>query len=316
MNDDRDHVRALAALLKRHGHASVHLGYREAEDACARLAARLVGEIGGERLATFRLAAIPRGGLIVLGMLAYHLEVPASWLAGPAGDGPLLLVDDCALTGARLAGALSRTSAREVVFAHLASPPGFRRAVVGAEPRVRACVAALDLPEIVPGEGAGVVAGTWRERLGPGRYWYGLAAPISFAWSEPDHSVWNPLRGELEPGWRFAPPDLCLANRRALGPTAEGGGPRAWRAPRHLAYAWRDGALWLCRTDTEEVFSLSGVAADVWRGLAGTGRVAPTVELLAGAWDAPVERLEADVRVFAAELEGSGLIERVTGEGA
>ena len=58
------------------------LDYGQVEQAVRALAGRLAGEFGGEELKRFRYTAIPRGGFIVLGMLAYVLDLPRPALRG------------------------------------------------------------------------------------------------------------------------------------------------------------------------------------------------------------------------------------------
>src|ERR671910_1255702 len=82
-----------------------YVGYAQAQEDCERLAARLVERFGRDELRGFRFVAIPRGGFIVLGMLAYILGLERSQLeAAPYSEhagAPLVVVDDCALSGVR-----------------------------------------------------------------------------------------------------------------------------------------------------------------------------------------------------------------------
>ncbi|MGB9880883.1 MAG: hypothetical protein ACPLRM_08985, partial [Anaerolineae bacterium] len=77
--------------------------YRQAEAATKQLAAQLVGAFGAAELSRFAYAAIPRGGLIVLGMLSYVLDLKPDALMSLATDVPLVVVDDAAYSGARFA---------------------------------------------------------------------------------------------------------------------------------------------------------------------------------------------------------------------
>ena len=194
-----------------------YVGYREAERAAEQLAHRLVERFGEGPLRSFRWAALPRGGLLVLGMLAARLGLPPQRLgASPPGEGqgePLVVVDDCALSGARFAAFLAGLSAPRVVFAHLYSPAALREAVVTREPRVLACLAARDLDA----DGAADVAEEWSEarrrwaqRLDGDRYGPGAFERIAFPWNEPDRLLWNPEAAGVELGWKLVPPELCL----------------------------------------------------------------------------------------------------------
>lgn len=76
-----------------------YVGYKQAEEDCERLAELLVERFGREELQSFRFTAIPRGGLIVLGMLAYVLGLRQSQLEPPhSPERPLVVVDDCVRT--------------------------------------------------------------------------------------------------------------------------------------------------------------------------------------------------------------------------
>jgi len=147
--------------------------------------------------------SIPRGGYFVLGMLSYLLDLERKALWSPSPDGLLVIVDDCALSGARFYYALHSVPNERVIFAHLYSPPELRAAILAQEPRVVACVAAHDLRdsarERYPDEAEYKAwQQRWRERLPEPRYWVGLPEPVVFPWSEPERSVWNAETGEVK----------------------------------------------------------------------------------------------------------------------
>lgn len=314
---DRDRLRQLAGMLRRlHGRVR-YVDYRQAEEDCQALAAKLLEVLPRSELRRFTFAPIPRGGFIVLGMLSYALDLDRERLRlDPGSPGPLVVVDDCALTGARLAGFLETVASREVVAVHLYSHPDLRRAVLEREPRVTACVAARDLADLAPSdpEEHRLWTERWRERLGSGRYWLGQPEPLCFAWNEPDRPFWNSASGRVEDGWRFLPPHLCLKTRAALG--GEPPEPAAmtergtWQAPSHLVHGTFDGLLWLCDTRTDQVFSLTGTGADLWRWLACWGDPATAARRLAESYGTDPETARQDTLAFAAELERAGLLER------
>ncbi len=324
----------LAALLRR-SPAVRFVDYRRAERDCEVLAARLLDGLGRERLRGALFTAIPRGGLIVLGMLAYWLDLEADQLvaprlapvadppaakppraAGPSGADPLLVVvDDCALTGYRFGTRLAASPHREVVFAHLYSHPDLRRAIVAAEPRVVACVAAHDLAdhaaESHPDEtDREAWRRRWHERLGPGRYWVGRPELVSFAWSEPARPTWNPAVDRVEEGWRLLPPHLCLGNRVRLVAPSQAARSVGWRQPEAVASGEVDGVVWLCDTRSGEVVSLTGVAAEMWRRVAGWGSLEAAVTDLAGVYAAGEAEIRRDIEALAADLAARGFLER------
>ena len=146
--DERARLAYLAETLRVLRRHVVYVDYAEAERACERLAASLSGEFGTDDLRRFAYQAIPRGGLIVLGILSYVLDLPATCFNSDADPGrPLVIVDDCALSGARFGRELKSAGSRAVVFAHLYSHPELRSAILRAEPGVEFCVAARNLED-------------------------------------------------------------------------------------------------------------------------------------------------------------------------
>jgi coenzyme PQQ synthesis protein D (PqqD) len=313
-------LRELARSLGDERASMRYVDYGQAEQDCERLAARLLEVFPREELASFRFAAIPRGGLIVLGMLSYLLDLEPSRLASPlaAGDdpdAPVCLVDDCALTGARFGRRLAQAPGSQVVFAHLYSHPDLRRAILEREPRVRACVAAHDLRDHAPGRWEDPAAHAawqrrWVERLGEERYWYGRPELVCFAWSEPDHPFWNPATGQVEDGWRFLPPHRCLKNRVRLGLPPHAAATVEWRVPEEVACGLFDGVWWVCRTDGGEVYRLEGAAAEIWRALAAGGSAEAAAAELVAQYEIEAEQARGEAAAFAQELAARGLLER------
>lgn len=171
-----------------------------AED-CARLAEALHARLGPGALPEARLLAIPRGGRHVLKGLER--------LLGGGGRGrTLIVVDDCALSGARFHQFLRTVPGDRIVFAPLYSHPELRAAIVRREPRVACCLSARDLAgqRLAAQPGA---ADSW--------YWSGHVEPLCFPWNEPDRTFWNPAAGRWELAWRIVPPELCPKNRPPAG---------------------------------------------------------------------------------------------------
>lgn len=297
------------------------VGYPEVETAVRRLAGELIRQYGITQVRGFRYTAIPRGGLIVLGLLAAHLDVPADRvLAAPEdGEEPLVVVDDCSLSGARFAAFLGRCIAPRVIFAHLYSHPALREALQAREPRVLVCIAGQDLRDEGPDRLAGAWAEArerWQQRLGPGRYWLGDCERIAFPWNEPDRVVWNPETAEVELGWKLVPPERCL--KRGAGQAAvprsriqvqpRGTGP--WRPAPTVLFAWRRGETIVHRLDTGEVFRLLGTAHAMWWALLRGGDLAPALRLLHARYHVPDETLATDLSRFFKTLQERGLFAR------
>lgn len=314
----RSRLSVLVARLKYDRLALKYVGYRQAERDCEILAAQILNVYPRSELDSFAFAAIPRGGLIVLGMLAYILNLQRAQLHPDLfSTRPLFFIDDCAFTGGRFASWLATTKSPRIVFAHLYSHPDLRRAIVGKEARVETCLAAHDLDEHSEqcfSSQAEYQAWLerWQERL-PDRYWIGMPDPVCFAWSEPDHPYWNPVSERLEGGWRLIPPHLCLKNKSQLGLPHQAVKSTDWRVCSHVASGRFENALWLCNTETGQVYSVSGLSADMWSGLSVYGNVEATCRYLLGVYDVDEAQLERDVCVFVKQLAERGLLERVAG---
>lgn len=316
---DLARLQGLAAFLSRARAAVRFVDYRQAEQDCELLAARLREAHSDAELASMRFVGVPRGGLVVLGMLSYVLHLaPRQLRPSPASDAPLVLVDDCALTGKRLHRELRRLGDRPVTIALLYAHPDLRHALVEREPTVRHCLAARALgdraPELYPDpRELDRWRREWAARLAGERYWLGLADLVCFSWSEPDRLFWNPVSQRVESGWRFLPGELCLGNRLSGGLPARAARPRRWRVDPTVVVGSFDDAVLLYRGSSDEVFRLAGVAAAIWQGLSAWGNAQDVLDHLRSTYDAEPGRLEADLDRFVASLLEAGLLESVTG---
>jgi Coenzyme PQQ synthesis protein D (PqqD) len=317
---DKDKLRidSLAGKLAQVHLSQQRLTYQDVEHACQLLAEKMLQVYSREELAQIQFAAIPRGGMFVLGILSYvlnlsHEQLSSNW----HGTDRLVLVDDCAFSGARFSQALAKSSALEVVFAPLYSHPGFREAVLQAEPRVTECLSAHDLQDRPLSDEE---LKSWRkdrkewlQRLvPPDRYWLGAVEKPSFPWTEPDTVIWNPEAGRCEDGWFFSPPQECLKNRYRWGLP-----PRAVRNPSiqvspTTAFSYHNGTIWLCETRSRKLFSIEGVAAEMWKSLSVYGDLDVALDYLMDQYDASESDLKRDLVVFTEELLRKGLLERLT----
>ncbi len=307
-----------------------HLSYvswARAEEGVEALAARLVDRFGHREVREMRFAAIPRGGLIVLGMLAYALDLDSDRLFRPddgRGDGeergrePLVVVDDCALSGLRF-GEFLRTripAADEVVFAHLYSHPDLRKSIEEREPRVTAVLAARDLQDLAPAlleEELSQWRTRWDARSDDDAYWVGRPEHVAFAWGEPDLTFWDPSALTSRAGWRLVPPEACLKNRSgaALSPPrlqvqvpAKG---RMRLAPGTF-HGELDGRVLVAELESGQVVSLDGVAADLWRGFLRPGDPEVVLDRLEDRYEVSREQLRADADAFLRTLRERGLV--------
>jgi hypothetical protein len=318
-----DSVAATAHLARLARHRRLHgpprfVDYRDAERLVEKLAAEIASAVPPAELAGFRFAAVPRGGLIVLGLLGYALDLAPDRMAGAGEERPTVLVDDCALGGTRLRGALAELAAREVVVAHLLSTPALRRAVVAAESRVRACLAAEDLAdrtaELLPDpKERSTWRRRWQERLGGGPYRFGVVEPIAFAWGQPDVVFWDDRGERVGGGWHLVPPERSFKRRMALAGPLAGPPPRRWRVPDTVVHAEEGDRLWLFDAERDTAYSLTGVGADAWRLLAAVGDLDFAIERLATLYEVEDDELRGDLESLLGELEERRLLVQVAG---
>jgi hypothetical protein len=295
----------------------LYVSYRQAEDACENLAERLVERFGRQELREFSFRPIPRGGFIVLGMLAYVLDLrPAQLAPSPPSDVPLVLTDDCAISGVRFSNMLDHCENRQVIFSHLYSHPDLRIAIERREPRVLGCVSAQDLADHAPayyGDQYEAWRERWRQRPNAG-YWIGQPDHVCFSWNEPDTVFWNPVTELTETAWRLLPIELCLKNRRRLAPEDErvqlqpvGKGPL--RPSGKVVFGELEGRVIVGNIETAQSFELADVAADMWRAIVEHGNLEDVEKALAASYHVERARLRDDLRGMVRGLREQGLLE-------
>jgi hypothetical protein len=295
-----------------------YVSYDQAQADCLRLAAMLRDRFGSAARDDFHYVAIPRGGHIILGMLAYALDLPAKRLAPPDSvQVPLVVVDDCALSGGRFKSLLPGLASESIVFAPLYSPPELRRAIRAREPRVLDCLSACDLEDEAPirqGRGYADWLSRQQQRDADSGYWCGQFAPFGFAWNEPDAGFWNPVTDRYEKAWNLLPPELCLKNR--IGWDAEAAriqvnedGPGPILAGKGVLYADFGETILVGEAGSRRTHVLDDVAADMWRALMTIGETEPALAALRAAYDVDDATLGRDFQAFTETLLGKGLLE-------
>jgi hypothetical protein len=250
-----------------------YVTYADAMLACEQLAEQLQNTFGSQSLQEFQFYGVPRGGLIVLGMLSYMLGLRAEQL-NPAelSPVPLVVVDDCALSGSRFYRVLQQYPHQSLILATLYSHRELRGAIAAREPNVLQCLSAQDLYDHGP-ETLGADYKTWQTqnqvRLAGHRYWLGLPDYICFPWNEPDHLLWNPATAALEQSWHILPPTVCLKNRPVRGvslPIQVQPRVKGWLQPtEHIVFGELNGQVLIGHLLTGETFGLSGKAAAFWQ---------------------------------------------------
>ena len=253
---------------------------------------------------------VPRGGLIVLGMLSYVLDLRHGQLEGMPPDVPLLLVDDIALTGNRLHRFLQANPSRNVVVATLFSHPTLREAIVRDEPRVTAFVSAYDLNDHARERRDHEKR---RARRTGKRYWSGQTDHVCFPWCEPDMAVWNPKTESFDDGLRFVPPDWCLKNKHlevasetSVYRQPEPTGPIK---PQDSAFFGQVGeSTIVANPDADVCIELKDTGAAIWHAMIKMGRREDIVDSLLQEYDIDRASLTSHVDQFLRQLEKNNLV--------
>ncbi|WP_282041732.1 PqqD family protein [Halomonas alimentaria] len=334
-----DEQQVLLRQLREHLDVLLHerefVDYAQAEAVCGQLAERLVAVFGADTLQSAQFAAIPRGGLIVLGMLAYHLDLNSSQLTSlesADADDMLFVIDDCSLTGNRFRECLSRIASDSVVFCPLYAPEALCAGIVSREPRVVKCISGASLRDMSPPPG---VAGheEWRRRrhlqLGDDSYWLGQTLGVAFAWCTPQTRCWDDAQGRFVAGWDVVPPSRSLKRRLLLrrlenAPAGDVLPPLILNTPSPGAEVRvHDRVLWCCRDDevivaripqraddAATVYRLAGISAEFWQLLMTHDAMNWIIQALWEQYQVARERLEADMASLVEQLYAEGLLMR------
>ncbi len=331
----RARLRELSNQIKEVGNNHKYIDYHDAERSAEHLAHKLIKYFGRDELSRFQYTAIPRGGLIVLGMLSYLLNlrpdqiVMSDKLTPSSTHKTLVVVDDCALSGVRFQQFLKQVGSPRVVFCPLYAASALCRAIERAEPSVEVCINARELYDMAP-EKFGASYPQWRARqqdlmTGHG-YWVGMVEHFAFAWCEPQTKYWNTGTSQFEAGWNVFPPDLCLnrriafekmrrdysnGNQRVVALQSSGSGPICVAS--RVLWAEIDTTIAVARmpedaSESTSCFGLEGVAADMWRCVLEHGTLEGAESTLLECYDVDPARLREDLAALVLELEQNGIL--------
>ena len=295
-----------------------YVSYQQAELDCEHLATQLLERFGSKELQRFHFTGIPRGGLIVMGMLAYALKLRPEQLEPPLRkDVPLVVVDDCVFTGSRLSHFLQSNLEQKVVFAHLYSHRELRANILAKEPNVIDCLSSCDIKDYAP-EDLGNNYSTWRSHslanLNGTRYWVGKTEHIGFAWNEPDRFFWNPLTQKMEASWLLVPKELCLKNRFKAAATQiavqiQAKPQGAIKPASSLIFGQYGDRVVIGNLHTQQSFGLSDLAADIWLAVVKYGNLEQVITALLQTYDVDKATLRIDVSAFINQLFDQGLVQ-------
>jgi hypothetical protein len=289
-----------------------YVDYQEVEHLVEELGSAIVGQLG-ESADHASYMAMPRGGLIVLGMLAYVMGLDDQRLESPDPQHPLVIVDDLALSGTGFRQFLRRLDHPDIVFAHLFSHPELRQSIQQEELQVRSVLAAADLDDH-GSERFGSTYPEWQTRWqarNPDTYWMGYLDHLCLPWTEPDWAWIDSADGSVQTGARLLPPALCLKHRApTAGPSAdfclqpEGHGPLA--AGPGVVFCERGGELLIA--GPHGVITLNDTAARMWLALIERGSIDAAADILSDSFDTATDQLTKDLSALVAELTAIELL--------
>lgn len=291
-----------------------YVNYFRAEEDCRILASLLKERFGEVALKQFHFTAIPRGGYIVLGLLAYILGVHPSRLESPVPrDATLIVLDDCAISGTRFQDFLKKSENERIIFAPLYSHPDLRKSIEEREPRVVACISAHDLTDYsdeIEG-GKELYREHWRCRYSDNRYWIGLPEYLCFAWNEPDRPFWNHVSGKSECGWTILPHEYCLKNGPPripvyVQPEAKG----AIRPADDVIFLMDGNSVFIGDLDSKASYHLGGAGADIWREIIESGDEEAAIKKIREKYETDEESLRDNVASFLGDLICKGILEQ------
>ena len=317
--DTDDRLKRTSVQVQSALHRLKYVTYADAEDACDRLGQTLRQEVGGEMLQQAHAIGVPRGGLIVVGMLSYVLNLRHGQLEGtPPSDRPLLVVDDIALTGNRLHRFLQKHLDHEVVIATLFSHPELRAAMVREEAQVQAFVSAHDLHDYAwERDDHAAWKAKWQARPDGKRYWAGQSDHVCFPWSEPDIAVWNPETEVIETAPRVVPPALCLKNRfETRGDLSDSGvqmQPEATgpiKPPANVFFGSVGEGTIVANPEADVCIALQDTGEAIWHSLIAQGSATSVVQELLASYDIEKDALAQQVARFIDQLVDNHLLVR------
>ncbi|WP_262504737.1 PqqD family protein [Salinibacter ruber] len=248
-------------------------------------------------------------------MLSYALDLPSAQFERPRSDiGPIVVVDDCALTGSRFRRFLQKYPDREVIFTPLYAHPELCEAIERDEPQVTACVNVRDLHDYASerfGNNHSEWQARWHERHPDSRYWIGRTEHLCFPWGETDTVTWNPKEERVEQGLSVVPPEHRLKTRPGADSSQRESsasvqvqpsptGPIRPSPP--VLFGQVGNHTIVANPEADVCIELGGTAAAMWHALVEHGTIGDTMGALRQAYSVGETTLRADLVDFAKQL--------------
>ena len=305
-------LKALAMQTKHALNTLRYVRYSDAQDDCHLLVSRLNERFDSDQLKNYCFTCIPRGGLIVLGILSYLLRLERWQLEPPPNrDTPVVVIDDCAFTGKRFAQFLQKNQSENIIFAPLYSSPELRSAIEAREPRVRACISARDLKSCLDSndEDQNAFQEVFSSYVDTSNYSVDLTEYICFAWSEPDLFFPNPVTKKLEGTWTIFPHEICLKSGPVRIPVSVLQDiNREFCVADDIVTIHGDNCVMIDNLVTKDRYKLKGIAAEMWNALMEYGTQEALLTKFFNEYDIDQITLKGDISDLIQNLLSRGIL--------
>lgn len=291
-----------------------YIDYLQAERYCCNLAQKIISYCGDD-LASAVAVGVPRGGIIVLGMLSYALGLGKNQLVhgSPSYRGDnVLVVDDCCLSGRRFREFVEQLDADRIIFAHLVSGPGVREEILARDPRVKVCLAVEDIEAVDFASGLNPRKNDLDSDCehGPAAFRYAAAEPVAFSWGEPQYPIWNASNKAYDEGWFHVTPRLCLESRVTLDFCADTSTTDSgYDVPADALWKKQGEELLVWKRRADKVYRFNHTAADTWFALLMFGRLDAAASYIAKRYGIEVEKAMEDASEAVRDFLERGLLE-------
>jgi hypothetical protein len=311
-------LKALALQTKHALRTLRFVRYTDLEGDCRLLASILEERIGRDQLKKCYFTCMPRGGLVILGLLSYVLRLEQWQLEPPpCRDIPLVVIDDCALSGKRFFQFLRKNQSDTIIFAPLYSSPHLRSAIEAREDRVRACISARDLETCVypSEEDQRAFEEIFTSDPSPSDYWKGLTEYLCFPWNEPDYVFFNTVTNTMEWKWTIFPQEICLKNSPVRIPVSFRPDIRTeFCITEDVVTFQEDTCVTIENLVTLKRYQVKGIAAEMWHTLMEYGTQEALLEKFYHEYDIDLVTLKGDVIDFIQDLLSQGILKRNKGD--
>jgi len=304
-------LKALAWQAKHALHTLRYVRLTDVEADCHLLISRLHESVDRDQLKKYYFTCIPRGGLVVLGILSYILGLERWQLEPPPNpDAPIVVVDDCALTGKRFAEFLQKNKSDTIIFAPFYSSPKLRSAIEAREDRVRACISAHDLEScLYSNEKDQRAFQEIFESPDKSDYWNGLTEYLCFAWNEPGFVFLNPVTQKVEGNWTIFPHEMCLKNGPVRIPVSVHPDIRTeFCVAGDIVTIYDEDTVTIDNLVTHDRYLLKGIAAEMWNALREYGTQEALHAKFLNEYDIDPITLERDISDFIKNLFSRGIL--------